>query len=97
MTDKVIVTNVSVLKDKYGSDLKTIRAAIRKLIAADKKRGFDTRLVALDNASVMKKLAAPVVTDPGDPALEALVGKRLRCTGTLAGYTFLITRCEDVE
>src|SRR5205823_8670225 len=67
MPDKVIVTNMSVLKDKYGSDLKTIRAAIRKLIAADKKRGFDTRLVALDSASAMKKLAAPVVTDPADP------------------------------
>ena len=67
MTDKVIVTNMSALKDKYGSDLKTIRAALRKLIAADKKRGIATRLVALDNRSAMKKLGAPTVTDPADP------------------------------
>jgi hypothetical protein len=67
MTDKVIVTNLSALTSKYGANLKTIRAAVRDLIAADKKRGFDTRLVALDSKSAMKKLNAPAVTDPLDP------------------------------
>jgi hypothetical protein len=28
-----------------------------------------------------------------DPELERLVGKRVRCTGTVAGYTLLITDC----
>jgi hypothetical protein len=27
----------------------------------------------------------------GDPELEELVGKRLRCTGTISGYTFLMS------
>lgn len=31
-----------------------------------------------------------------DEALEALVGKRLRCRGTLTGYTFLMTECEEI-
>jgi len=26
-----------------------------------------------------------------DPELETLVGKRIRCTGTLVGYTFLMS------
>jgi hypothetical protein len=28
-----------------------------------------------------------------DPELEKLVGKRVRCTGTVTGYTLLITDC----
>ena len=32
----------------------------------------------------------------GDPELEELVGKHLRCTGTLAGYTFLMSDYEEV-
>jgi hypothetical protein len=28
-----------------------------------------------------------------DPELERLVGRRIRCTGTVAGYTLLITDC----
>jgi hypothetical protein len=33
----------------------------------------------------------------GDPDLERLVGRRLRCQGTLSGYTFFMTGCEDIE
>ena len=68
MTDKVIVTNMTALRSKYGSDVKAIRAAIRRLVATDKKRGLHTRLVALDSKSTMKKLRAPVVTDAADPS-----------------------------
>lgn len=28
-----------------------------------------------------------------DPELERLVGKRIRCTGTLTGYTLLVSEC----
>jgi hypothetical protein len=31
-----------------------------------------------------------------DQSLEALVGKRLRCRGTLIGYTLLMTECEEI-
>jgi len=32
----------------------------------------------------------------GDPDLDKLVGKRVRCSGTLTGYTFLMTDCEEL-
>jgi hypothetical protein len=60
--DKVIVTNLTALEAKYGkAGVKAIRAATRRLVAADKKRGISTRLVALDDVEVMKKLKAPPV------------------------------------
>jgi hypothetical protein len=63
LDDKVIVTNVKALEAKYGkAGVTAIRKAIRSLIAADKKRGISTRLVALDDAVAMKKLKAPPVT-----------------------------------
>jgi hypothetical protein len=33
----------------------------------------------------------------GDPALERLVGRRLRCRGTLSGYTFFMTGYEALD
>jgi hypothetical protein len=66
MDDKVIVTNLSALRSKYGKGLPKIEAAIKRLIAADKKRGLSTKLVALDDAVTMKKLKAPPVTNAGD-------------------------------
>jgi len=32
----------------------------------------------------------------GDPDLERLAGKRLRCRGTLSGYTFFITDYDEI-
>ena len=67
MDDKVIVTNISALRSKYGAaGLQKIEAAIRRLISADKKRGIATRLVGLDDAAEMKKLKAPPVTNSVD-------------------------------
>ena len=31
-----------------------------------------------------------------DPELEKLVGKKIQCTGTLVGYTLLVTNCTVV-
>jgi hypothetical protein len=65
MNDKIIVTNLGALKKKYGAkDLAKIRTAVRKLISADKARGFHTRLVALDRSSDMKKVKGTAVSDP---------------------------------
>src|SRR5829696_4835533 len=64
MTDKVIVTNLTALKQKYGADgLNKIQSAVKDLIAADKKRGLTTTLVALENSAAMAKLKAPAVND----------------------------------
>jgi hypothetical protein len=67
MTDKVLVTNMSALKAKYGARVSRVRAAVTRLAAADKKRGIRTRLVLLDSKAAMKKLRAPAVTDAADP------------------------------
>ena len=43
--DKVIITNLSALKEKYASTMPRVEKAIASLISADKKRGLETRLV----------------------------------------------------
>jgi hypothetical protein len=65
--DKVIVTNLTALKAKYGKEVAQIEAAVKDLIAADQKRGVTTRRVDLDNATDMKKLGARAVKDAEDP------------------------------
>jgi len=48
--DKIIVTNRSALQNKYGSaGFKKIEAAVRQLIAADKKRNLNSLLVFADD------------------------------------------------
>lgn len=67
-TDKVIVTNSSALKAKYGATgVKQITATVQALIKADKARGLLTSLVLLDNKTTMHKLNAPVVINATDP------------------------------
>ena len=65
MSDKVIVTNGSRLRKKYGSNSTTtgtIAKALKALVAADKKRGIKTTVVFMDDSVQMKKLNAPQVT-----------------------------------
>lgn len=65
MPDKVIVTNMAALKKKYGAaGVKSIQSAVRDLIAADKRRGLTTTLVAIDDAAAMRKLKATPVRNP---------------------------------
>ena len=93
MTDKVIVTNVSALKQKYDAKgIKNLQAAVKALIYADKKRGLTTSLVALDDAQQMSKLKAPTVKDAGsysenknaiDGVYKALVPDYLMILGAI--------------
>jgi hypothetical protein len=63
MADKVIVTNEGALRQKYGAaGLRAVKAAVARLVAADRSRGLSTVLVALDGAAGMKRLKAPQVT-----------------------------------
>ena len=58
---KLLVTNRTALRSKYGpSGLKKILAAVRLLRAEDRKRGFETELIFLDDPQTMKRAA---VTD----------------------------------
>jgi hypothetical protein len=68
VVDKLIVTNVTALKRKYGSKgYSRIKRAVTQLVAADKKRGVHTMFLALDSASAMKKKHGVAVTDASGP------------------------------
>src|SRR6267142_1973264 len=63
--DKVILTNIDVLKLKYGEQgLTAIRGAVAKLIASDEKRGLRTRLIGVDDIERMRSLSAKPVRKP---------------------------------
>ncbi len=70
IADKIIVSNLGVLAKKYGaSGTAKVSAAVKRLIAADLKRGLVTVLVDLSDAAVMKACGAKAVpagseTDP---------------------------------
>ena len=66
--DKVIITNLSALKEKYASTMPRVEKAIASLISADKKRGLETRLVALDSAGQMREVQGKEVKDKDDQA-----------------------------
>jgi hypothetical protein len=66
--DKVIVTNLTALKGKYDlAGSQKVEAAVQDLITADQKRGLVTRLYMLDDATSMKQVDAPQVTEAADP------------------------------
>lgn len=96
LDDKLIVSNRSALRAKYGgAGLRQLNAALSALIAADKKRGLKTRVVYLDDARSMKALSAPVVTDAGSPrqnklAVDALYAKLVPDYLVLLGATDVI-------
>lgn len=67
MSDKILISNNSALKTKYGSKgLSAVLAAVAALVAADKKRGLATRLIDISSAAAMKKHKGAAVTTPGD-------------------------------
>jgi hypothetical protein len=65
LSSKLLLTNRGALKAKYGSDgVAAIEGAIKRLAAADRARGLDTRLVYLDGAA----LGSARVHDARDPS-----------------------------
>ncbi len=67
MSDKIILTNQSQLKKKYGSST-AIDKELKKMIAADKGRGIKTTVVHVDVAAEMKKYGGKAVTSAGSAA-----------------------------
>jgi hypothetical protein len=66
--DKVILTNSSALKAKYGAKgLGAIQEAVKSLIQADKARGIQAQLIFLDDQAAMARLSAQPVTIAGNP------------------------------
>jgi hypothetical protein len=64
--DKVIVTNVAALKAKYLNRYHLVSNAVQRVIAADRTRGLTTRLVALDDGPVLRRMGGAPVPDPSD-------------------------------
>ena len=65
--DKIIVSNDSALVSKYGaSGARAVRAAVVRLVAADRARGLVTRFVAMDDAEEMRQFRARPVTRASD-------------------------------
>src|SRR5437870_4497426 len=73
--DKVLVTNIAKLKEKYGaSGVTTIRQAVKDLIDADAERGLKTVLVDLSSAADMGKVDGTAVS--ADKADDPKTNKR---------------------
>ena len=78
--DKVIVTNVTALKAKYGSAYGKVRAALAALAASDKARGLNSKLIAIDSSADMKAVRGRAVSSPRDQrgakaAIDAIAKK----------------------
>src|SRR5215831_3725826 len=59
--DKVVVTNESALRAKYGAAYATkVKPAIAALIAADKARGINTLMIGVDGEGMAKYKVKPV-------------------------------------
>jgi hypothetical protein len=63
--DKVIITNMGALREKYGKGMSRIERALLRLVAADGKRGLETKVVAVDSAGDMEAAGGRPVTDKG--------------------------------
>jgi hypothetical protein len=91
--DKLVVTNLVVLRAKYGrGGLARIQAAVGELVAADARRGLSTRLLDLGSRSAMRALGGrPVVRPAGhreakdaiDAAYRALVPDYVMILGSI--------------
>lgn len=58
--DKIVVSHADALKAKYGATgLARIREALDRMVAADAKRGFATRVVFIDRANDMRPYRKP--------------------------------------
>jgi hypothetical protein len=68
MSTKIIVSNFTALKQKYGAGgVKKIQAALNKLISADKKKGLQTTVFDLADVSAIKKCKGNAVTNSIHP------------------------------
>jgi hypothetical protein len=66
MSTKIIVTNVTAMQAKYGTGWSTIQAALRQVIQADKRRGLQTQLMAIDDAKTMNVVGGQPVSSAAD-------------------------------
>lgn len=64
--EKLIVTSRSALRRKYGErGIARIDRALQRLIEADRRRGIDDAVIAIDNAAEMRRWGAKAVSHRG--------------------------------
>ena len=64
MPDKILITNREALTNKYKTaGMKAIATSVSALSAADKKRGFATRMIDISDAATMKKFKVGAVSN----------------------------------
>lgn len=65
--DKVVVSNRTAIRAKYGAaGEKSIYAALKRLVAADKARHLATIIIDIDDAALMKSLRGAAVVNAAD-------------------------------
>jgi len=64
--DKIIITNVTALKAKYGAAYTKVKAALAALAASDRARGLKSKLIAIDSGADMKAVRGHPVLAPSD-------------------------------
>ncbi|MDZ4821919.1 MAG: hypothetical protein SH856_00480 [Flavobacteriales bacterium] len=97
--DKIIVSNKSVLKQKYGKNFTKLEAALKKLVAHDKTNGIVSKLIWLDDSTSMKPFSAPVVKVADQSslvkkAIDALAKKIKPDYFLIVGAPDVIPHCE---
>lgn len=95
MVGKIIVSNRKILKKKYGiKGFSAISKALKVLIASDKKRGIEGKVMYLDSSTDMKKVKGKPVKNASDPrenkeAIDAIFK-------FLNAHYLMILGCPDV-
>lgn len=78
-TTKIIVSNHTALKAKYGAGLAKVNQAIKAPVASDAARGIKTKLISIDDATAMKTVKAKAVMSASDEDQQPLeAGRRSR-------------------
>jgi hypothetical protein len=87
--DKLVVTNFSALKAKYGPAASRVRAALRRLVRADAARGLTTGVVDLSSRRTLRRFGALAVSDPAD-AVAVKAALDLVCDALAPDYVLLL-------
>ncbi|MEQ1513478.1 MAG: hypothetical protein ABL934_12490 [Lysobacteraceae bacterium] len=72
--EKLIVTHNGLLKAKYGAKFSAVNAALKALVASDKARGMNSKVISLDSAVELKRAGGvPVTESGGERATKAAI------------------------
>ncbi|HSI50869.1 MAG TPA: C25 family cysteine peptidase [Ideonella sp.] len=74
--DKLILTHRTALQRKYGEKgLAKVDSALKRLVKADARRGFDSRVIHLDDAATMKTWGGAVSAEPTPKEIKRAIDR----------------------